>query len=122
MPRKPPSPCNAPGCRAVCVGRYCEHHAHLAAGWRRSKRAGQTTKRMSGKGLQLMRARIFKRDNYLCQCSECKSLGRVRVAHEVDHVVPLAEGGTNDDANLRAINRDCHRRKTEQESLRGRKK
>lgn len=42
------------------------------------------------------------------------------VAHEVDHIIPKAEGGTDSPNNLRAINRDCHRRKTQAEAMRGR--
>jgi len=38
------------------------------------------------------------------------------VAHEVDHIIPKAQGGTDDPGNLRAINRDCHRAKTQKEA------
>ncbi|AJG17323.1 phage holin [Pseudomonas plecoglossicida] len=34
----------------------------------------------------------------------------------MDHIVALAHGGTDDDDNLRAINRDCHKAKTQRES------
>lgn len=33
-------------------------------------------------------------------------------ANEVDHVTPLARGGTNDRANLQALCKSCHSRKT----------
>lgn len=36
----------------------------------------------------------------------------IREATEVDHVVPLAKGGTDDASNLVAINAVCHARKT----------
>ena len=39
-------------------------------------------------------------------------MGRVRPATEVDHILPLADGGTDDLGNLQAINRECHARKT----------
>jgi 5-methylcytosine-specific restriction protein A len=58
----------------------------------------------------------LKRDQYLCRCDDCVRLGRIREAHEVDHIVALAHGGTDDDGNLRAINRDCHKVKTQRES------
>lgn len=57
------------------------------------------------------RLRILERDNYLCQCQHCKAEGRTTLATEVDHVKPRAQGGTDDDSNLQAINGDCHKRK-----------
>jgi 5-methylcytosine-specific restriction protein A len=71
-----------------------------------------TTARGYGAAWQRTRERILKRDGYLCQCSECKRCNRVRVADEVDHIVPKAKGGSDDDDNLRAINASCHKRKT----------
>ena len=58
------------------------------------------------------RARILARDSWLCQCQECRTTGRVLPAHEVDHITPLHLGGTDDEGNLQAINRECHKRKT----------
>lgn len=34
------------------------------------------------------------------------------MAREVDHIVPKAQGGTDDDGNLQAINVLCHKAKT----------
>lgn len=59
-----------------------------------------------------LRIQILKRDCYVCQCTECSASNRVRPATEVDHLTPKARGGTDDPSNLRAINRECHRRKT----------
>ena len=36
----------------------------------------------------------------------------MRQANEVDHIIPLAKGGTDELRNLQAINAECHRRKT----------
>lgn len=63
---------------------------------------------------------ILKRDRFLCHCEECKRSGRVLPASEVDHIIPKTEGGTNDPANLCAINTDCHKLKTAKESGRAR--
>jgi 5-methylcytosine-specific restriction protein A len=46
----------------------------------------------------------------LCRC--CAAAGRVTAAAEVDHVVPLAKGGTDDWANLQPLCRPCHEAKT----------
>lgn len=64
-----------------------------------------------------IRARVLARDGWTCQCEECAATGRVLVAHEVDHIVPLAAGGTDDMSNLRAINRECHKVKTALEGV-----
>lgn len=43
------------------------------------------------------------------------------MADEVDHVVPLAEGGADNDSNLRPIHaRPCHAEKTQAEAQRAR--
>ena len=38
------------------------------------------------------------------------------MADEVDHIVPLSQGGTDEDTNLRAIHHDCHKVKTQREA------
>jgi 5-methylcytosine-specific restriction protein A len=77
--------------------------------WNRTQ---STTARGYGAPWQRTRERILKRDSYLCQCSECKRLNRVRSANEVDHVVPRSRGGTDDEHNLQAISSECHKLKT----------
>lgn len=73
-----------------------------------------------GRPWRRKRAQILKRDGYLCRCDDCTRDGLLLLAHEVDHIVPLAQGGTDDENNLRAINRRCHQRKTAREAARGR--
>ena len=52
-----------------------------------------------------VREAVFKRDNYCCvKCGSTKNL-------EVDHKVSLANGGTNEMANLQTLCQDCNRRK-----------
>lgn len=75
-----------------------------------------------GRPWRRLRAQILERDGYLCQCLVCKRRPVPKVAHEVDHIKPLAEGGTDDPNNLQAINRDCHKAKTLAEAMRGRKR
>jgi 5-methylcytosine-specific restriction enzyme A len=55
---------------------------------------------------------VLRRDGYVCQCDECRRFKRVTEANEVDHIVPIARGGTDDMSNLRAINGECHKRIT----------
>lgn len=75
-----------------------------------------------GRPWRRLRAQILERDGYLCQCSDCARRLVPRLAHEVDHIKPVAEGGTDDPENLQAINRDCHKTKTQAEALRGKKR
>ena len=54
------------------------------------------------------RFQIFERDNFTCQYCGRKP---PEVQLEVDHIVPLAKGGTNDERNLITACRDCNRGK-----------
>ena len=63
-----------------------------------------------GRPWRRLRAAILLRDQYMCQCPECNGAGLL--AHEVDHIIPIAKGGTDEPSNLQAINRDCHKRKS----------
>lgn len=48
-------------------------------------------------------------------CRDCAQEGRVREATEVDHIVPLSQGGGDDDANTRCLCRTCHLKRTAQQ-------
>jgi 5-methylcytosine-specific restriction protein A len=85
------------------------------AGWYRTSTAS-TTQRGYGNDWRRLRVIVMRRDRGLCQCDECKKLGRIRVAHEVDHIIPKSQGGTDDLSNLQAINRECHKAKTARDS------
>lgn len=60
------------------------------------------------------RLRVFERDKYVCQ--ECQ---RVTLCPECDHIVALANGGTDDDANLQTLCKPCHKAKSQREATRG---
>lgn len=77
---------------------------------------GTAEERGYGTEWRKLRKLVLKRASYLCQCSECKRHGRVRIATEVDHIVPKFKGGTDELSNLQAINRDCHKSKTKVET------
>lgn len=68
--------------------------------------------RLSGRALQRRNARIALRDGFTCQ--EC---GRVTEEGEVDHRIPLAKGGAEDDLNCQWLCAEpCHRNKTVREN------
>ena len=67
---------------------------------------------------------MFERDLYLCQiCARENRLTWVDLhgpdAGICDHIVPLSQGGTDDEDNLQTICRPCDKRKTRQEAARG---
>lgn len=75
-----------------------------------------TPKRRAGRWLMERNQRIKERDGYTC--AVC---GRVSEAMDVDHIVPLAHGGRDDDANLQLLCRGpglCHERKTATDRIR----
>lgn len=72
--------------------------------------------RTRGSAWMATRERILRRDMGLCQCGACKLLPAPRIAHQVDHIVPLADGGADADHNLQALNVDCHALKTAAEN------
>ncbi len=69
-------------------------------------------KRTTGRTLQRLRERILRADPL---CRACRAAGRIRPATELDHIVPLFKGGTDDDANLQGLCADCHADKTRED-------
>ena len=69
-----------------------------------------------GRPWRRKRDAVLARDKHLCQCDECKAAGRFTEANEVDHIIPVWQGGSDEPSNLRAINHDCHKAKTAREA------
>lgn len=116
MPTAAPRPCGYPGCAAYAVGSgRCAKHPRPSHRWAHDKVRGSRHQRGYGAHWDKLRLAILRRDDYLCQCEACRVYDRLRIAHEVDHIIPKAHGGTDDTSNLRAINRDCHKKKTARE-------
>lgn len=67
------------------------------------------TERVRGRKLQRIRDRLF-RANPLCVM--CTARGMDTVAVELDHVVALANGGTNEESNYQCLCAVCHAEKT----------
>lgn len=51
---------------------------------------------------------VFKRDNFTCKAC-CRSPPEVEL--EVDHIVPIVKGGSNELGNLQILCKDCNARK-----------
>ena len=69
------------------------------------------TRRITGYTWQKIRRAVMARDRYQCQLCGCVSM-----AHEVDHVTPLEQGGSNEMDNLRLTCVECHKGKTAREA------
>lgn len=68
---------------------------------------------LTGRPWRRLREQVLQRDKYLCQV--CLSLDRLTEAQEVDHILPLAKGGTDKPDNLQSICTPCHKAKTANE-------
>lgn len=75
--------------------------------------------RLRGRKLQEIRRRK-QRENPLCE--ECLAMGQIVPWTELDHIVPLEKGGTNDYANLQGLCVAHHQEKTAQDRGYTRKK
>ncbi len=113
MPTAALRPCSVPRCSTLVSAGKCSAHdvSSAALGW------SQDTTRVRGRQLQRNRARLFS-DEPLCRT--CRAGGRVTVATIRDHIVPLAEGGTDADDNVQPLCQDCSDIKTRAEAARGR--
>lgn len=117
MPTAAPKPCIV--CRALVHDGTTRCSAHkVAPGTFADERRGSRHERGYGSAWDKTRARILRRDAGICQA--CAKLGHVHRGTEVDHVVPKAEGGSDDDSNLQTICTSAHRVKTAAEAQRAR--
>ena len=72
------------------------------------------TQRIRGDTWMAIRRAVMLRDGYQCQ-----GCGIVRLDNEVDHRIPLEQGGSNELDNLQALcggPNGCHTRKTKAEA------
>lgn len=69
--------------------------------------------RTSGRPWMRLRSRLLSARPL---CVACERQGRVAAAAELDHVVPLWAGGTDDERNLQGLCRACHAEKSADEA------
>lgn len=113
MPGRPARECTYPGCKTLVrdgSGR-CVSHPQIA--WSRD---APPPERIRGRRLQAMRRQLFRNDPL---CVECAKAGRVTLATIRDHVIPLAEGGEDDQDNTQGLCVACHDVKSQVEAARG---
>lgn len=101
--------CPQPGCPLIAT--ECTNPEHTAGGWTPDHTRGTKTQRGYGRQWTQARARALHAQPR-CTCGA--------PATTVDHVIPLAEGGTHHPSNLRPLCNPCHTTKTSQDAARGR--
>lgn len=100
MPSKQAMPCTHPACgRLVLTGR-CDEHRVRDADVRLSPE-----ERGYGREWRSIR-KVVKMRQPLCQ--HCRRAPTT----DIDHILPMAAGGTNDYSNLQGLCKACHSRKT----------
>jgi 5-methylcytosine-specific restriction protein A len=73
-----------------------------------------TVERQRGRGWMATRERVAQRHGY--RCAKCGAVW-VSSRDHIDHIVELADGGTNDDSNLQPLcDVPCHKAKTDAEA------
>ena len=104
MPLAPPRVC------ATCGTAGCA--VHVRGPWHHQ----QPVSRIRGRRLQWLRRQLLESSPL---CVRCLAQGRMVSATIRDHIIPLAEGGTEDPSNIQAICEPCHDAKTQREGQRG---
>ena len=116
MPNAAARPCSHPGCGALVRDGSGRCEKHPKPQWEKKP---TETKRIGGRRRQALRAALFAADPL---CAECQRQGRVTLAAERDHIVPLAEGGTEDASNTQGLCVPCHEKKSEAERQRAQRR
>jgi len=110
VPTLPLPPCRVPGCPNLQTPKrkgYCEEHQHLDDERRRRGRyRGSARARGYTRQYEKTRAWVLQQEPL---CRRCRAQGRIRLATQTHHIVPLSEGGTNEAANLEPVCDECHR-------------
>lgn len=101
--------CAYPGCGEVTRNHFCEGHTPQAGGG--DDRRGSSASRGYGSNWRKLR-RIKLNQDPVCADPDGRHPGQVVAAMQVDHIIPLAQGGTNAMDNLQSLCYSCHSHKT----------
>ncbi len=104
MARRALKVCAEPGCPALVAAGTTRCPEHARTPWVSSD--GTRPRRITGRRLQRMRAFVYQRDGGVCWIC---GLSAGVTDYEVDHVVPLSEGGRDAISNLRVAHVECNR-------------
>ncbi len=87
--------------------------------WQRPARKASRHARGYGSAWDRLRAAVLAAEPL---CRNCSAAGERQAAVTVDHIVPKAEGGTDDRANLQPLCGPCRVAKDRVDALRGRQR
>lgn len=93
------------------------HETATQHGWRTAH--GTNEHRLRGRKLQRARQALFAEEPL---CRPCRKAGRLVVATIRDHIIPIAEGGTDEPENTQPLCQGCSDVKTRAEAERGRQR
>lgn len=122
MPRLAKRPCCHRGCPTLVdpggKGRgYCTTHAAERQAERNQRIDAQRgTSSQRGYDARWRRIRAMHLRQYPL-CVDCQAAGQTTAANEVDHIIPLAQGGTHHAENLQSLCKSHHSKKTVAQSL-----
>lgn len=117
MPHRSPKPCRVFGCaELVYDDAYCERHRRVAYNDNRESAA----RRGYDNNWKKLRAMVL-RERPLCSDPFNIHGNNVVVATEVDHIIPIAQGGDYSLGNLQPLCSTCHSKKTRKENIGGEK-
>ncbi|MBC3811342.1 HNH endonuclease [Undibacterium aquatile] len=114
MPRSAPKKCSVVGCCKLVSDGAGRCDEHVKPAW---VKRPDITKRITGRRLQRMREALFAREPL---CAECKRNGKINPATQRDHIVPLCDGGRDDETNEQGLCDPCHELKSLAEAQRSR--
>ena len=105
MPSKPLKPCKYPGCPKLTKGQYCEEHAYKVAKEYNKYSRSPDHNKSYGRNWRKIRNR-YAAAHPLCE--QCLKEGRMTPMTEVHHILPIKQGGTNENSNLMSLCHSCH--------------
>ena len=107
MPKKQKRPCRFVGCPKLTDNKsgYCiDHDKPMQKHYNKFTRGYDSKERYGGKWQKIRNRHIRKYP----LCELCKRQGKFVAANLVHHVLPIADGGTNDESNLLSLCASCH--------------
>lgn len=110
MPNRPPKQVNTYAGVQVYISQREEQQRKD-----REARRQRMQDRIRGRRLQAIRARMLHLHPLCCMC-KAMTPPRITASTEIDHIIPLCQGGTDTDDNRQALCTTCHAAKTAQEA------
>jgi 5-methylcytosine-specific restriction protein A len=122
LPMLPLHKCAAMSCSNLTSSKYCEQH-RIQKRQVYDKQRGNAQERGYTARWQKV-SKLFLQEHPLCECEDCKRIGRLTTATVVHHIVPH-KGNYNlfwNQDNWQAMSKKCHDKHTYKEIRQGTKK